>query len=207
MRKRFLLVLACALVATLAAASTGLGADKKGSAPTAAHANKKIVLVTYWLDQYGQALAAWSQRWRRRTTSTSRSPTARATRSLSAALVDNAIAAGVDGILWQPIATDAAGPEVKKIAKAKIPVVIFGSALDPKKTGVTVPAVVVNDYKATYKAGQNAAKYVTKRWRTSRRRSSRSTPRQSRSASSGSRASSPASSRCARTRRSCSATT
>jgi len=156
-----------AIMALTAASSAAGQTATAGASPYPSYPSlkgKTFYLVTYWLDSYGQALSAWSQKWAKAEGVTLKVIDGKGDATAQRNALDTAIVTKPAGILWQPIATAGAGPEVKKIWKAGIPLVIYGSALDPKTTGVSVPAVVVNDYKATYKAGQIAAADVAKFW-------------------------------------------
>jgi ABC-type sugar transport system substrate-binding protein len=73
--------------------------------------------------------------------------------------VDDAIAAGVDGIIWQPVDPKAAVSSIKAAKAANIPVVLVGGRPDPAST---VPTVTFNESKLAFKGGQQAAEWVKK---------------------------------------------
>lgn len=75
--------------------------------------------------------------------------------------IDDLIAAGVDGIVWQPADPAAAVQPAKAIRAANIPLVFVGVAPDAA-AGVPAPLIPFNySYDLTKQAGELAAKFVT----------------------------------------------
>jgi ABC-type sugar transport system substrate-binding protein len=72
--------------------------------------------------------------------------------------IDDLIAAGVDGIAYQPVEPAAAVPSVKAAQAAGIPLILIGAMPDP--SAAVAPAALFNDYDTTFKAGQNAANWL-----------------------------------------------
>jgi ribose transport system substrate-binding protein len=72
-------------------------------------------------------------------------------------VADDAIAGGVEGLIWQPVDPKAAVPSLKAAQAANIPVVFVGARPDPS---TPVPVVTFNESKLAYKGGQDAANWV-----------------------------------------------
>ncbi len=70
--------------------------------------------------------------------------------------MDDLIAGGIDGIVFQPVEPAAAVNPVRAAQQAGIPLVLAGAEPDPS-TGVVAPFVQFNDYDITFEAGVNAA--------------------------------------------------
>lgn len=167
-KRRSAIALAIALVLTIAVgaatvSSAGNATVGRASGKTEdSLKGKTIVLVTYWLDNYGSALAGWTERYVKARGGTLKIVDGKADAVAQMKKVDDAIVQRVDGIIWQPIDPGSAGPAIRKIQRAKIPLVLFGSYQDPKVTRTTQPQVIIDDYKATFKSGQHAAQWITK---------------------------------------------
>jgi ABC-type sugar transport system substrate-binding protein len=138
--------------ATGGEATGGAGGELEG---------KEILFVTYWLDNYGLALAAHMEGYvtERGGTLTVVDGAADATEQL--ANIDNAITRGVGGIIWQPVDTGGAGPTIRSIQEAGIPLVTYGGYVDPEIASATVPQAIIDDSEAGFEMGVNAANFVT----------------------------------------------
>jgi ABC-type sugar transport system substrate-binding protein len=155
------IVLACAVAAVLVAPGNARVQGTAGKLDGSLK-GKHIVLVTYWLDNYGSALAGWTDRYVKARGGTLEIVDGKADAVAQMKKVDDAIVRRVDGIIWQPIDPGSSGPEIRKIQRARIPLVLFGSYQDPKVTHSTEPQVIIDDYAATFKSGQHAAQWITK---------------------------------------------
>ena len=160
MRKRLSTVLVIFLIAAIA----GLIVSSTQASPRSESAKplqgKTIALLPYWLDNFGQAWGAWMKRLVAAQGGKLILLDGKADARVQRAALDDAVTKKVDGIIWHPVNAASAGITVKKIQKAKIPLVLFGDRPDPKKSGAKVPALLVNDYPATFLSGQHAARYI-----------------------------------------------
>ena len=166
LRKMSILLLVC-MVVTAVAVGVAVGpsyASQRNTNAGPSLKGKTFAIVTYWLDSYGTALSGWIKQDVQALGGKLIVDNGKADATAQLAELDDLITEKVNGILWQPVAANSAGPEIKKVQAAGIPLVLYGSYADPKVTHAPVPQVDIDDYNATFKAGQDAARFVTKRW-------------------------------------------
>lgn len=124
-------------------------------------AGKEIVFITYWLDNYGLALAAHMQGYVEERGGILTVIDGEADSPKQLANIDNALTRGVAGIIWQPVDTGGAGPVIRNIQDAGIPLVTYGGFVDPAIANTTVPQAIIDDSAAGFDSGVNAANWVT----------------------------------------------
>jgi ABC-type sugar transport system substrate-binding protein len=152
---------AAASAASAAASSAPSEAPASAAAPsTAAVAGKKIAWVLWGNDGYQQGQSQALKQAAEADGVTVTLIDGKNDPLVQAKAIDDLIAAGIDGIVWQAADPAAAVEPAKKIRAAGIPLVYVGVAPD-KSAGVDAPLVPFNNsYSLTKVAGADAAKFV-----------------------------------------------
>lgn len=121
--------------------------------------DKDVAFVLWGFDGYQQAQGNWFEKMAKEAGATNvRLIDGKVDPAVQQRAIDDLIAAGVDGIAYQPVEPAAAVPAIKAIQAANIPLVVVGARPDP--ASAVAPSALFNDYKTTFVAGQNAAKWL-----------------------------------------------
>lgn len=120
---------------------------------------KRIAFVLWGFDGYQQAQGNWFKNLAESHGAEVTLIDGKVDPQVQIEAIDDLIAAGVDGIVFQPVEPAAAVNPVRSAQQAGIPLVLAGAEPDPT-TGVVAPFVQFNDYEVTFQAGVHAAEWL-----------------------------------------------
>ena len=153
------------LIASLATLLTIIGfsagpaiASTKREAANAQLAGKKVLLIPYWLDNFGIGFTHWMTVLLKAEgiTATTINPNAVASAELNAISTELA-SHQYDAIVWEPIDENAAATTVKQLQQAKIPQVVFQGVQNGQWSA---PDINLDETHSLTNAGIIAARYI-----------------------------------------------
>lgn len=147
---------------TTSSSETGATAGETGAATAdsgeaSALEGKKLGLVLYSTDAYQLAEARHIEEYAESQGASVQRIDGKIDPEVQANAISDLIAAGVDGILFQPVDPAAAVGPIREAQAADIPLTTF--AIKPDEA-VTTPFLELNEYETTFQAGVNAANEV-----------------------------------------------
>jgi ABC-type sugar transport system substrate-binding protein len=120
---------------------------------------KKLAFVLWGFDGYQQAQGNWFKNLAEEQGAEVTLIDGKVDPQVQVKAIDDLIAGGIDGIVFQPVEPAAAVNPVRAAQEAGIPLVLAGAEPDPS-TGVVAPFVQFNDYEVTFEAGKHAAEWL-----------------------------------------------
>lgn len=179
MRQRPWWLTCIAVIALLAAACTGGSSPAPSSAapsapqsapasasssPSASAAaglqGKELAIVNWGFDNYQQAQANWFKKLATEQGAASvQIIDGKIDPQVQAKAIDDLIAKGIDGMIFQPVEPVAAVTSIDSVQKASIPIALICNRPDPS-TGTTAPAAICNESASTEKAGESAGNWL-----------------------------------------------
>ncbi len=148
-------------VAPSAAQSAPASADARPSASAAAGLQgKRLALVNWGFVGYQQAQWFWFEKLATEQGAASvQLIDGKQDPQVQAKAIDDLIAQGIDGMVFQPVEPAAAASSIDAVQKANIPIALVCNRPDPS-TGTTAPAAICNESGSTEKAGQAAGNWL-----------------------------------------------
>jgi ABC-type sugar transport system substrate-binding protein len=148
-------VIATVAAAAGAASVAGAGGEKAAAGPLE---GKKILLIPYWLDNFGIAYTHWLDTYIKAAGGSSTAINANAVTSKQLNVINTAVNTGqYQGLVWEPIDQAAAATTVNAVQNAKIAQVVFQGVRSPKWSA---PVVSLDETHSLTAAGVIAAKYI-----------------------------------------------
>lgn len=144
---------------TGATGTEGSGAPATGG--SADLAGKKVLVIPYWLDDFGTAFGTWihdlfAEKGVDVTVFSAEGDTTKQLNSIESMLG----ASSYDAIIWQPIDDTSATTTGKRIQEAGIGQVIFNASREVGQDGLHVPQLLMDNVGGFAEQGRAAAQYV-----------------------------------------------
>jgi ABC-type sugar transport system substrate-binding protein len=151
--------------ATLTAAALLIGSfsaqgavSRKNSAAAGPLAGKKVLVIPYWLDNFGIAYSTWLGRDLKALGASTTTINANAVASRQLNAISSALASrAYNALIWEPIDETAAGTTVKSLQAAKIAQIVFQGVPQGKWSA---PLVELDEQNSLTAAAVIAAKYI-----------------------------------------------